>query len=51
MLLDSRSLSRPYINRRTVTNIVTGHLNGTRNYTLEIHRLLTLELAQRLFID
>lgn len=51
MLLDSRSLSRPYIDRRTVSDIVTGHLNGTHNYTLEIHRLLTLELAQRMFID
>jgi asparagine synthase (glutamine-hydrolysing) len=51
MLLDPRSLGRPYLNRDAVANIVTGHLNGTRNYTIEINRLLTLELAHRLFID
>lgn len=51
VLLDSRSLARPYLNRRAVSDIVTGHLSGTRNYTLEIHRLLTLELAHRLFVD
>jgi asparagine synthase (glutamine-hydrolysing) len=51
MLLDARSLSRPYLEPRAVSAIVAGHLKGTRNYTLEIHRLLTLELAHRLFID
>ena len=51
MLLDERSLARPYLQPRTVNNIVAGHLSGTSNYTLEIHRLLTLELAHRLFID
>lgn len=51
VLLDSRSLARPYLNRQSVSEIVTGHLSGRRNYTLEIHRLLTLELAHRLFID
>jgi len=51
MLLDSRSLSRPYLNKDAVTNIVTRHLDGTRNYTIELNRLLTLELTHRLFID
>lgn len=51
ILLDSRSLARPYLDRRMVSDIVAGHLSGTRNYTLEIHRLLTLELAHRLFVD
>ena len=51
MLLDSRSLARPYLNRDAVTNIVTRHLNGTRNYTIELNRLLTLELTHRLFVD
>jgi asparagine synthase (glutamine-hydrolysing) len=50
-LLDSRSLSRPYIERRELESIVRGHLNGNRNYTLEIHKLLTLELVQRLLVD
>lgn len=51
MLLDRRSLARPYLEPRAISNIVNGHLSGTRNYTLEIHRLLTLELAHRLFVD
>jgi asparagine synthase (glutamine-hydrolysing) len=50
-LLDSRSLSRPYIERRGLESIVRGHLNGNRNYTLEIHKVLSLELVQRLLID
>ncbi len=51
MLLDSRSLSRPYLQRGTVESIVRGHLRGDRNYTIEIHKVLTLELIHRLFID
>ncbi|MGA9142883.1 MAG: hypothetical protein WA664_06415 [Candidatus Acidiferrales bacterium] len=51
MLLDSRSLSRSYIERRSVETIVEGHLKGNRNYTTEIHKLLTLELLHRLFLD
>jgi hypothetical protein len=30
---------------------VQGHLRGGRNYTNEIHKLLTLELFHRLFLD
>jgi asparagine synthase (glutamine-hydrolysing) len=51
MLLDSRSLARPYVNPQAVRNIVAGHLKGNRNYTTEIHRLLTLELVHRVFLD
>jgi asparagine synthase (glutamine-hydrolysing) len=51
MLLDSRTLSRPYLKPRQVENIVAGHLEGNRNYTTEIHKLLNLELLHRLFID
>jgi asparagine synthase (glutamine-hydrolysing) len=51
MLLDSRSLARPYINPKAVRTIVNGHLKGNRNYTTEIHRLLTLELLHRVFLD
>lgn len=51
MLLDSRSLKRPYLNPSAVRSIVNGHLKGNRNYTTEIHRLLTLELTHRLFLD
>jgi asparagine synthase (glutamine-hydrolysing) len=51
MLLDSRTLSRPYLERKGVEAIVHGHLKGNRNYTTEIHRLLSLELIHRLFLD
>jgi asparagine synthase (glutamine-hydrolysing) len=51
MLLDGRSLGRPYLVPQRVREIVDGHLKGNRNYTTEIHRLLTLELAHRLFVD
>jgi asparagine synthase (glutamine-hydrolysing) len=51
MLLDSRTLSRPYLQRGTVEAIVRGHLNGDRNYTTAIHQILTLEHVHRLFLD
>lgn len=51
MLLDKCSLSRPYINPAGVGQVVNGHLRGDHNYTTEIHRLLALELAHRLFVD
>jgi asparagine synthase (glutamine-hydrolysing) len=51
MLLDRRSLARPYVVPETVRTIVNGHLKGNRNYTIEIHRLLSLELTHRLFLD
>lgn len=47
MLLDPQTLSRPYLNRRSVERVVEGHLTGGRNYTSEIHKLLTLEIIQR----
>jgi len=51
MLLDSRTLSRPYLQRNAVEKIVGGHLHSGLNYTTAIHKLLTLELIQRSFID
>ena len=51
MLLDSRALSRWYLERRGLETIVRGHLKGNRNYTASIHKVLTLELVQRLFLD
>jgi asparagine synthase (glutamine-hydrolysing) len=51
MLLDRRTLSRPYINRNTLERIVRAHLRGERNYTTEIHKVLTLELLHRLLLD
>jgi asparagine synthase (glutamine-hydrolysing) len=51
MLLDERSLSRPYIERKRLEAVVRGHLRGNRNFTTEIHKVLTLEIIHRLFLD
>ncbi len=51
ILLDDRSLSRPYVSRAGVERVVKGHLRGDSNHTDEIHRLLTLELAHRTFVE
>jgi asparagine synthase (glutamine-hydrolysing) len=51
VLLDPRSLSRPYLDRRGLEAVVHGHLKGNRNFTIEIHKALTLELLHRLFLD
>lgn len=50
-LLDPRALSRPYIKPKGLEAVVNGHLSGKRNYTTEIHKLLTLELLHQLFFD
>jgi len=51
MLLDTLTLSRPYLDRKSVESIVNGHMRHGQNYTNEIHTLLSLELLHRLFID
>jgi len=51
MLLDPRSLGRPYVERKRLEEVVRGHLKGDRNYTNEFHKVLTLELIHRLFLD
>ena len=51
ILLDARTLSRPYINSKKLEFIVRSHVSGKRNFTTELHKLLTLELLHRLFLD
>jgi asparagine synthase (glutamine-hydrolysing) len=51
MLLDPRSLSRPYLERKGLEAIVHGHLKGDQNYTNELHKVLTLELVHRIFLE
>jgi asparagine synthase (glutamine-hydrolysing) len=48
VLLDSHSLAQPYLCSTAVKDTVKGHLSGSRNFTLEIHKLLTIELVLRL---
>jgi asparagine synthase (glutamine-hydrolysing) len=51
MLLDPLALSRPYVERKGLEAVVRGHLKGDQNYTTELHKVLTLELVHRLFLD
>jgi asparagine synthase (glutamine-hydrolysing) len=51
MLLDPLTLSRPYLDPNGVEAVVRGHLAGNKNYTTQIHQLLTLELTHRMFLD
>lgn len=51
MLLDPLSLSRPYLERKRVEEIVQGHLKGDHNYTNWIHKVLALEILHRVFLD
>jgi len=51
ILLDSKTLNRPYLNRKAVEEIVECHTKGHRNYTTEIHHLLHMELIQRQLIE
>ena len=51
ILLDSRTLGRSYLRAKTVEALVNGHVTGNRNHTLEIHKLLALELVQRQLIE
>jgi asparagine synthase (glutamine-hydrolysing) len=51
MLLDPVTLRRPYICARSLERMVKDHINGHRNYTFEIHKILTVELIQRKLIQ
>lgn len=51
MLLDERTLNRPYLNNKYLIEIVNRHIKGTHNYTKEISKVLTAELIQRLLIE
>jgi asparagine synthase (glutamine-hydrolysing) len=51
VLLDSRALSRPYLKRDRLKAIVQSHVRGDGNYTTAIHKLLSMELFHRAFID
>jgi asparagine synthase (glutamine-hydrolysing) len=51
ILLDARSLSRSYLDRRRVERMVLDHTSGRRNHTLDIHRILTNELMHRQLLD
>ena len=51
ILLDTRTLNRPFVNRSFVENMVAAHTSGRGNYTSQINRLLSIELAYRSLIE
>ena len=51
VLLDPRTLSRPYLAGRRIEEVVKAHTEGRANHTRVIHKVLTAELIHRLFID
>lgn len=51
ILLDPRTLARPYFRAAALEQIVEDHLRGRRNFTSEIHRALSIELLHRTLID
>jgi asparagine synthase (glutamine-hydrolysing) len=51
ILLDPRTLARPYWQKVKLEEMVRHHIKGDRNYTYGIHKALSLELVHRLFID
>jgi len=51
MLLDPQARGRSYLRGTFVEEMVNGHVKGNRNYTLELHKVLTMELIQRQFLD
>jgi asparagine synthase (glutamine-hydrolysing) len=51
MLLDSRALSRGYLEKRRVEQIVRDHTQGNGNYTTAIHKLLTLEVLHKVLLE
>jgi asparagine synthase (glutamine-hydrolysing) len=51
ILLDSGARSRPYLRANSVEAMLRAHSNGERNYTAQIHKILTLEFIQRKLIE
>lgn len=50
-LLDPRTLRRPFFQHAGIQDIVHKHVRGERNYTNEIHKLLSLEFLSRSLLD
>ncbi len=51
ILLDPRTRRRPFFREPFLEEMVNSHSKGYRNYTLEIHRALTVELMHRQLVD
>jgi asparagine synthase (glutamine-hydrolysing) len=51
ILLDARTRSRPCFQGEWLEEMVSSHIQGRRNHTVEITQALTVELIHRQFID
>ncbi len=51
ILLDTRARHRDYLQGQVLEHMVSAHTRGWRNWTREIHRVLSLELLQRQLIE
>jgi asparagine synthase (glutamine-hydrolysing) len=51
ILLDPRSRGRSYVNGPALESLVNAHVRGIRNCTVEIHKLLSIELLHRTLLD
>ena len=51
ILLDKRTMERPYFDAKFIENMVNSHVKGEKNYTMEIHKALTAELIQRVIVE
>lgn len=51
ILLDPRTRARFYLQGTFLEEMVMSHLRGIRNYTVEIHQILTTELIERHLIE
>ncbi|MEE9304029.1 MAG: asparagine synthase-related protein [Thiotrichaceae bacterium] len=50
VLTDAQTQRSPYWNASFLTSILEDHISGRKNYTREIHSILTLEAIERLII-
>ncbi len=51
VLLDRRSMERPYLNKSYLEKIITDHTQGKKNHRDAIAALINAELIHRIFID
>jgi asparagine synthase (glutamine-hydrolysing) len=51
IILDSKTLSRSYLNGRKLEQLIKAHTDGRSNYTSEITKVLTSELLERELIE
>ena len=51
VLLDPRTLSRSYVDRKRLERAVLDHTSGRRNHTLDLHKWLSVELMQRELLE